>query len=360
MNILMFHNNCGSKLYRIYYPAKYIKNNTNHTVVVKDPAKGMHYDDLEWADVIVLEMLSDMKGCELFERRKKSDKPVAFIYELDDLMHNINPSNPAADEWNPKTEEAFDRTIELCDGMTVTTEYLKDYYGKKFPHLKIAVCPNSLDMDTWGRIKPPRMAGQIRLGWAGGISHKDDLMMVKPAIKKVLAKYPHVKFVHVGYGGSSAYDPINKYIYGDDLFTDIPVEQRELGVSSTPENWPNRLGTLGFDIGIAPITNDPWNHAKSNLKYLEYGCYGIPSVCSGGKGLTKLPYSYTIEQGVDGFLAETEDDWVKYLSKLIEDKELRNKIGANAQYKVGTQYNMTLNWVLWRDFYEDIYKKVSS
>lgn len=356
MNILYYHNNCGSKIYRAFYPAKFISRKTEHQTRLRDPHDGIHSVDLEWADVVVLEMITDGKAFDVFDRRKQSTKPVAYIYEIDDLMHEINPNNPASDEWSVSTQKCFEKMMQYCDGMTVTTDYLKEYYSGF--NDSIAVIPNSLDFDVWGRGYVPNRSKVLRIGWAGGISHRDDLMMVKPAIKRILEKYPNTKFVHVGYGGSGSQDPISEVVYGTDLFEDIDPRRRELGMSTWPEDWPRRLGTLGFDIGIAPVTDDSWNWAKSNLKYLEYASFGVPCVASGGETLTKLPYSYTIKEGEDGLLAATEDEWVGKLSALIESAELRRKIGESGRQKAQKLYNMDKNYILWLNYYEDVYKNL--
>ena len=45
-----------------------------------------------------------------------------------------------------------------------------------------------------------------------------------------------------------------------------------------------------------------------------------------------------IVHGLNGFFAETEDDWIKYLSRLINDKDLRNKIGTSGSDLVKSRY----------------------
>jgi len=356
MNILMYHNGCGSKLFRIYFPAKYIRRDTEHEVQIRNPNEGCQYSDLMWADVVVLEMVSDFGALQLYQKRKAEKKPVAFIFEVDDLMHQISENNPAARGWSKDSKLAFETTMRFCDAITVTTEHLKDYYSVF--NKNIYVLPNSLDFGLFGQNVIPNQSNTIRLGWAGGISHRDDLKMVVPVIKKILDKYDNVKFVHCGFGGRGQNDPFDSYTLGDDIFEEIPINRREMAVASTPENWPRRLGTLSFDIGIAPVTNDPWNWAKSNLKFLEYASLKIPTVASGGEGLTKIPYSYTIKDGEDGYLANSEDEWFNKISKLIEDKKLRKTMGQKAYNKTFNEYNIATNWKLWSDCYKEVFKKV--
>jgi hypothetical protein len=81
--------------------------------------------------------------------------------------------------------------------------------------------------------------------------------------------------------------------------------------------YPDLLAKINPDITIAPVEDIPFNHSKSCIKWYEMTAIGCPVVVS---DLT--PYD-TIENGVTGFKAKKYGDWVKYLSRLIESKELR-------------------------------------
>jgi glycosyltransferase involved in cell wall biosynthesis len=61
---------------------------------------------------------------------------------------------------------------------------------------------------------------------------------------------------------------------------------------------------------------------------------GIPAVIS-AVGMNKD----IIEDGVDGFLPLGENQWLEVLIKLIENPELRNKVGTNGRRKVIEKYS---------------------
>ena len=48
-----------------------------------------------------------------------------------------------------------------------------------------------------------------------------------------------------------------------------------------------------------------------------------------------------IDDGQNGFLAGTDDEWLEKLSALIESEELRNKIGKNARITVEERFSVT-------------------
>ena len=94
-------------------------------------------------------------------------------------------------------------------------------------------------------------------------------------------------------------------------------------------------GLLTFDIGIMPLTNDPFSRGKCGLKLIQYMACGIPSVAS-PIGANKD----IIQDGVNGFLANAADDWIHKFSLLIEDQKLREKIGKEGRKTVEEKYTL--------------------
>jgi glycosyltransferase involved in cell wall biosynthesis len=61
---------------------------------------------------------------------------------------------------------------------------------------------------------------------------------------------------------------------------------------------------------------------------------GVPSVAS-AIGMN----NEIIRDGVNGFLASTEDEWVEKLSILIEDKALRDQFHLQGRSTIETKYS---------------------
>ena len=77
-----------------------------------------------------------------------------------------------------------------------------------------------------------------------------------------------------------------------------------------------------FDIGIMPLPDDEWAKGKCGLKGLSYMACEIPTIMSPVGVNTEI-----IKHGENGFLASTTDEWVHCLSQLINDIQLREKMG---------------------------------
>jgi glycosyltransferase involved in cell wall biosynthesis len=90
------------------------------------------------------------------------------------------------------------------------------------------------------------------------------------------------------------------------------------------------------NINLAPLVpGDPFCESKSAIKFTETGILNIPTVA-----VRNQTFSETISDGVDGFLADTKDEWVEKLGRLIEDAELRKTMGENARKKILSEFTI--------------------
>lgn len=91
-----------------------------------------------------------------------------------------------------------------------------------------------------------------------------------------------------------------------------------------------------FDIGIMPLPDDPWTRGKCGYKLIQYMACGLPVVASPIGVNTSI-----VQHGVNGFLAETPDEWRSAVSTLIEQPELRRKMGAEGRKLAIAQYSLS-------------------
>ena len=84
-----------------------------------------------------------------------------------------------------------------------------------------------------------------------------------------------------------------------------------------------------------PLTDDVWAQGKCALKIIQYLAVGIPVVCS--------PVGTNLEivsDGLNGFWAKTEKEWIDRLGILIENEELRQKMGRVGRQIVEEGYSL--------------------
>lgn len=90
----------------------------------------------------------------------------------------------------------------------------------------------------------------------------------------------------------------------------------------------------GIDIGVYPLVNDDWVLGKSGLKAIQYMAFGLPTVAT-NIGMTPR----IIRQMENGWLVNTDDEWVEALEVLVKNPDLRRKIGDAARKTVLENYS---------------------
>ena len=93
-----------------------------------------------------------------------------------------------------------------------------------------------------------------------------------------------------------------------------------------------------FDVGMMPLPDDPWSQGKCGLKALQYMAVGVPTVAS-PVGVN----SDIIQDGTNGFLATTEQEWVEKLAQLLSDEPLRKACAAEGRKTVEARYSAAVH-----------------
>ena len=94
-----------------------------------------------------------------------------------------------------------------------------------------------------------------------------------------------------------------------------------------------------IEIGLYPIPANEWSLGKSSLKALTYMAIGIPFVA------TAYGTNYRImENGIQGFLALTNEEWLESLTKLIDDIDMRRRMGIEGRKRVEEEFSLEANF----------------
>lgn len=93
----------------------------------------------------------------------------------------------------------------------------------------------------------------------------------------------------------------------------------------------------GMDVGLMPLPDTPWTRGKCGYKLIQYMACGLPVVAS-PVGVN----SDIVQHGVNGFLAETPQDWLEALHSLLSDPVLRRRMGEAGRKTVEERYSLTV------------------
>jgi len=245
------------------------------------------------------------------------------IAHVDDNVWDIQKNSPAYSTYQGDTLARFQEIMSGAAAVTTSTPYLKQLCQRYNPNVyifrnlveiaKIAPLPRK------DRDKPD----EIRIGWTATPHHRDDYVVVSKALQDIAKKYKHTKFVFMGYLPPEAKET-------------IPAKQLEYYSFVKVEDFYPAFACLDFDIGIAPLTDHPFNWGKTGRKAQEYATLQIPMVLSPIRNYDEWKYEDTcIKPHRNKYMT-----WVSELSRLIEDKELRDTLADNAFKQVVNNHDI--------------------
>ena len=162
---------------------------------------------------------------------------------------------------------------------------------------------------------------KVVIGYASGTAtHNRDFELITPALQSVMQRYPQTELWLIGpLDLNEQWKPMQERIRRFNL-----VPWRDL---------PDLLAS--FDINLAPlVTDNPFAQSKSEIKFMEAGMVGVPTAASNTDA-----FSYAIRSGETGFLCSNEAEWVAALSQMVEDKQLRDRVGRQALEFIQTAYH---------------------
>jgi len=204
------------------------------------------------------------------------------------------------------------------DYVTTNGHYLLNYV-RGF-NRNVCIIHDPIDVDLFHPKNKRKSYDKITITWEGNarVNYENLTLLVKP-LKRIAKEYgKRVKFKIVSYLGDrrvkALFSPLEKFMevnYGSERW--LPMEEFAKALYDS-------------DILVAPLVKNPWYEGKSALRVGIGMAMGIPIVAS-PVGEQK----YVIKHGVNGFLANSQEEWYKHLKLLIEDNKLRRKIGEEGR-----------------------------
>jgi glycosyltransferase involved in cell wall biosynthesis len=92
------------------------------------------------------------------------------------------------------------------------------------------------------------------------------------------------------------------------------------------------------DVGVYPLADDEWSKGKCGFKAIQFMACGVPVVAA-AVGVNRE----IIQDGVNGFLASTPDEWVDKMGRLLADPALRRRFGEAGRRTVIERYSLQTN-----------------
>ena len=247
---------------------------------------------------------------EFYWIRKKSSK---ILFDLDDAIMYRSSSSPhphSLSRW-----AKFRSMVKGSDVVTVGNEFLKSQVFKVDPEKRVFIIPTSIDTNLYPRKKKFSNPEEILLGWIGTKGNLKYLKRLEPAFEAIHQRFPQVKLKIVS---NDFYDSPH-----------LPVVKKVWKLEDENEDL------ISFDIGLMPLEDDLWSKGKCGLKIIQYLSVGVPVVCT-PVGVN----SDIVKDGENGFWATNHQEWVDRLSNLIQDQQLRHRMGLKGIEAVEREYSL--------------------
>jgi glycosyltransferase involved in cell wall biosynthesis len=250
---------------------------------------------------------------EFFELRKYARR-LAFDFDDAVFMKNAAPSLKEADYVSRTRQIRFKRILTHIDFAIVANSYLADACRDTAPGTKVFILPSSVDMAGLEYKEDYTLASPPVIGWIGSkVTHRY-LEHLAPALCELRRKREFVLNVI------------------SDKELNIPgLEVNNIQWSREVENCEIRK----FDIGIMPLSEDPFSRGKASYKLLQYMAAGVPSVASA----VGMNIEVAGENSEYAMLADTPDAFISAISELMESLELRTSLGKNGREKIVDKYS---------------------
>jgi len=246
---------------------------------------------------------------------------VPLVFDFDDAIF-VRYASPANGYLSYLKFPGKTRTLcRLARHVMAGNEYLARY-ARAF-NGNVTVVPTTIDTTEY-RVEARAAHETPVIGWSGSFSTAQHLDGLRSALQR-LARERSFRLRVIG-------APLDYAIPGVDLET-LPWK-----ASTEVEDL------RGIDIGVMPLPDDPWSQGKCGLKALQYMALAIPAVCS-PVGVN----ADIVRNGTNGLLAATDDEWVTALRELLDDRDLRERLGRAARATVERRYSAAVHAPAVRD-----------
>ena len=284
-----------------------------------------------WTDELKSHQLLNMSGSVIFYRVPAYANVITYfarakqlginsyfdvddlIFDKDRLLENESlkhlSSNDFANVMNGA--ELYFNALSLADyGIGSTLELARQMQNKTGK--QTFVLNNAIDSRSIVKTILHSKSSRVRIVYGSGTdTHNEDFIIASTAVIQILENFNNVDFVVYG------------YLVLDERFNRFANRILRVPFVDAADYYRS---LANYDIAIAPLTQTIFNDCKSNIKFIESALYKVPCVCS-----NLAEFRAIIQPGINGFIANSDEEWYKALEALVLDSKLRHTM-ANAAY----------------------------
>jgi len=232
-----------------------------------------------------------------------------FIYDLDDanyLLYRYKGPTPRL----PGMAHKIDGLIQRAESVLAGSETLASY--TRGLNQATVVIPSVVDTERY-QAASPVSKDHVVIGWIGSPATEHYLAALAAPLAR-LARQAKIRLRIVG--GRA---PVIPGVVAEEVMWS---EQDEVALIQS------------FDVGVMPLTDDPWSRGKCAFKLIQCMACGVPVVAS------PVGANNEVVTARCGFLADGDSDWLDALSRLVTDEPLRRSMGRAGRERVEQYYSL--------------------
>lgn len=238
-----------------------------------------------------------------------------LIFDFDDAIWNLDSSQENEKVAWMKKPEKTKHIISLSKLVFAGNQYLANYALQFNSH--VLIIPTTIDLNYHQKTKKSNY--QICIGWTGSKTTIPHFELITPILLELKTKYG---------------DQLCFKVIGDEDYLN-----EDLNIKGVKWSLATEIDELNsIDIGIMPLPEDEWTKGKCGFKGLQYMSLSIATILSPVGVNTEI-----IEDGVNGYLAQSHKEWIDKISKLIDSKTLRDSFGEKGYETIQKKYSVEAN-----------------
>jgi glycosyltransferase involved in cell wall biosynthesis len=264
-------------------------------------------------DVIFVQRETALLGPPVFEWFLARAMGRKLVFDFDDAVFvpYTSPTYGRRATWLKcawKTKTILRLSRHVIAGNLFLSEYARRH------NEKVSIIPTVVDLDQYGCTthKPNRVP---IIGWIGSPTTTQYLKPLVPVLERLGAEE---KFELRIIGANEEFHISTAHTVNEPwrLQTEISDFQR-------------------LEIGLYPVLEDSWSLGKCGFKAIQYMASGVACIAS-PVGVNRQ----IVDDGVNGMLAATPEEWHRKLTLLIRDPGLRQRLAIKAREKVEVSYSL--------------------
>jgi glycosyltransferase involved in cell wall biosynthesis len=234
-----------------------------------------------------------------------------FVVDLDDAIfhsYDLHPSPLVRALLGGKIDAIFRRATAVVVGNDYLAERARRAGAKR-----VVTVPTGVDHRAYAsRALTPHH--RLTFGWIGSPATEHYLQTIAPDLEEVCRSL----------GAKLRLIGLKRH-----RFNRIDVELLEWSEDTEIDDL------ACCDIGLAPLSDGPWERGKCGLKAIQYMALGIPVLAADVGVLPTI-----VRHGETGFVYRDRGEFRTFARQLAEEPDLRRRLGAAGKERVASCYSI--------------------